>query len=128
MSLRNIFDMFIAARVLGRNTIGLDKLLDIYFGITLSKTEQWTDWSNRPLTDSMKDYAANDVQYLIDLRNHMRRDLKTAHRYQEVKELFEWMERFKGYYVVFNPNSFLSLPKARELPSDALPTLKALYL
>jgi len=124
----NIFDTAIAARVLGRFQIGLKKLLFELLNITISKKGSRTDWSKRPLTEKMKEYAANDVRFLRELRDYLLEELNEARRYQEAKELFEWIAQLQPKERIFNPNSFLSLPKARELPFEVLPLLKALFL
>ena len=58
---RNIFDTRIAAQLLGLTAFGLAALLDKYFGVRLDKKHQRADWSMRPLTPGMLDYAAQDT-------------------------------------------------------------------
>jgi len=45
----------------------LGAVCDREMGIALDKTEQVSDWRRRPLTNSQRDYAAIDVEVLIDL-------------------------------------------------------------
>jgi ribonuclease D len=56
----NIFDTRIAAQLLGIKAFGLAALLEQYFGVKLDKKHQRADWSMRPLTVDMLEYAAQD--------------------------------------------------------------------
>lgn len=64
---RTIYDTQVAARLLGVGKFGLANLLEDEYGVKLSKQSQKADWSRRPLSDKMLEYAYNDVRYLIDL-------------------------------------------------------------
>lgn len=59
-----IWDTQIAARLLGAKRFGYANLVDLYLGVELSKASQKADWSKRPLTPKMEEYAINDVLYL----------------------------------------------------------------
>ncbi len=50
----------------------LAALLDSYFGVKLDKKHQRADWSMRPLTTDMLDYAAQDTMHLLGLRSRLR--------------------------------------------------------
>src|SRR5690606_41407611 len=60
-STRNLFDTRIAAQLLGEPSIGLGALLELYFGLKPDKRFQRADWSSRPLTAPMLEYAAGDT-------------------------------------------------------------------
>lgn len=64
---RSIYDTQVAARLLGVGKFGLANLLEEEYGVKLSKQSQKADWSRRPLSEKMLEYAYNDVRYLIDL-------------------------------------------------------------
>src|SRR3954454_20943840 len=68
----NIFDTRIAAQLLGIKSFGLAALLEQYFGVKLDKKHQRADWSMRPLTADMLDYAAQDTRFLLQLKDQMR--------------------------------------------------------
>lgn len=74
-SFSNIFDTMIAARILGHTHVGLDSLLDKYFGITLNKKYQRANWGMRPLPLEMLDYARLDTHYLFALRDALEVEL-----------------------------------------------------
>ena len=61
---RHLFDTRIAAQFLNEPGIGLAALLEKYFGVTADKRFQRADWSARPLSDAMLDYAAGDTSNL----------------------------------------------------------------
>src|SRR6476660_9318441 len=71
----NIFDTRIAAPLLGIKSFGLAALLEQFFDVRLDKKHQRADWSMRPLTADMLDYAAQDTRYLLQLKDHMKTEL-----------------------------------------------------
>ncbi len=77
---REIYDTQIAARLLGVGKFGLANLLEDEYGVKLSKQSQKADWSRRPLSEKMLEYAYNDVRYLVDLGNRYLERLKIAGR------------------------------------------------
>src|SRR2546423_5218978 len=86
---RNIFDTRIAAQLLGIKSFGLAALLDQFFGVQLDKKHQRADWSLRPLTPGMLDYAAQDTRYLLDLRDELRSRLEKLGRLEWAREEFD---------------------------------------
>lgn len=84
----NIFDTRVAAQLLGLKAFGLAALLERYFGIKLDKKHQRADWSLRPLTPGMLDYAAQDTRYLLDLRDRLEEELHAAGRWTWAAEEF----------------------------------------
>lgn len=71
----NIFDTMLAARILGRNEIGLGSILETEFGVTLDKRQQRANWGERPLPERLLEYARMDTHYLIPLRELIRAEL-----------------------------------------------------
>jgi ribonuclease D len=47
--------------------LGLAALVRELLGLSLTKEQQWTDWTVRPLSDAQLRYAAADVRYLPEL-------------------------------------------------------------
>ncbi|KAB8289230.1 ribonuclease D [Bifidobacterium ramosum] len=70
-----LFDTEIAARLLGLHRFGLAAVTEHYLGITLAKEHSAADWSYRPLPRDWRNYAALDVELLIELERLMRADL-----------------------------------------------------
>ncbi len=64
-----IFDTELGARLLGHERVGLGAVVEQTLGITLAKAHSAADWSTRPLPASWLEYAALDVEHLIDVRD-----------------------------------------------------------
>ncbi len=78
---RPIFDTQIAAALLGHTQqIGLASLVHAELGVQLKKIDSFTDWSQRPLSGSQLQYAAEDVVYLPQLYDKMVAKLKEKGR------------------------------------------------
>jgi ribonuclease D len=75
-----VFDTMLAAQLLGENEIGLAALLQRRLGVTLDKSLQRADWSERPLTPDLVAYAAADVSYLHELMASLEADLRAKDR------------------------------------------------
>lgn len=73
---QTLFDTEIAARMLGLHRFGLAAVTEHYLGVTLAKEHSAADWSYRPLPRDWRNYAALDVELLIELRRKMQRELK----------------------------------------------------
>jgi ribonuclease D len=89
---RTIFDTRIAAQLLGLKAFGLAALLERYFGVKLDKKHQRADWSMRPLTQGMLDYAAQDTIYLLELRDRLKTELEGMGRWEWAREEFALLE------------------------------------
>ncbi len=74
---RNIFDTQLAAEFLGKAELGLGALLGEYFGIAKKSRFQMADWTKRPLTRDMLEYAALDARYLVELKNRLCSELRS---------------------------------------------------
>ena len=66
-----IFDTELAARLLGRERVGLGAVVEEELGIALAKAHSAADWSTRPLPDSWLEYAVLDVLHLVDVRDRL---------------------------------------------------------
>ena len=90
-----IFDTRIAAQLLGIKAFGLAALLEQFFGVKLDKKHQRADWSLRPLTQGMLDYAAQDTRHLLDLRDELKVKLEKLGRWEWAREEFDRLEGTK---------------------------------
>jgi len=77
---KSIFDTMLAAQLLGRQRIGLGSLLEDHFGVAVDKSGQKANWSQRPITSKLLNYAALDVWHLPALRDLLTRELVKLHR------------------------------------------------
>ncbi len=75
-----IFDTMLASRLLGIREFGLSNLLQKNLGIVLEKGSQKADWSRRPLTPRMEEYARNDTHYLKPLSDLLAEQLRLKNR------------------------------------------------
>ncbi|MEN6393807.1 MAG: HRDC domain-containing protein [Anaerolineaceae bacterium] len=71
----NIFDTFTAARILGREAVGLGSLLESEFSMTVNKRYQRANWGQRPLPSHLLTYAQIDTHFLIPLRDRLAAEL-----------------------------------------------------
>ncbi|MBQ6517472.1 MAG: ribonuclease D [Anaerolineaceae bacterium] len=71
----NLFDTMIAARMLGKNEVGLGPLLENEFGIHLDKRYQKANWGIRPLSQEMLQYAVSDTRFLKMLKEKLESEL-----------------------------------------------------
>lgn len=76
-----LFDTQVAAALLGHTMqVGYAVLVHSLCGVSLKKTDSFTDWSRRPLSESQLEYAADDVIYLPEMYRIMRDRLETKGR------------------------------------------------
>src|SRR4029079_14143263 len=122
---RSIFDTRIAAQLLGIKSFGLAALLEQFFGVQLDKKHQRADWSLRPLTQGMLDYAAQDTRYLLDLRDELRSRLEKLGRLEWAKEEFDRLEGTK-WEAEDNAAAFFRIKGARDLSRRELALLREL--
>lgn len=64
---KSIFDTELAARLVGIERFGLASLAEQLLGLELAKEHSAADWSKRPLSESMLNYAALDVDILFEI-------------------------------------------------------------
>jgi ribonuclease D len=83
-----IFDTELAARLLGHDHVGLGAVVSETLGITLAKEHSAADWSTRPLPQSWLEYAALDVEYLIDVRDALDEELADQHKEEFARQEF----------------------------------------
>lgn len=125
---RRLFDTRIAAQLAGEPAIGLAALVQKYLGITLAKTHQRADWSQRPLTPAMLAYAAADTRYLPALRDALRERLLALGRLGWVEEECLGLEslRWTGDGSPGATDAFLRIKGARALSPRQLGALREL--
>jgi len=122
---RNIFDTRVAAQLLGIRAFGLAALLEKYFGVKLDKKHQRADWSMRPLTQGMLDYAAQDTIHLLELRDRLKAELERSGRWEWAVEEFGLLEGTR-WNDDDSANAFLRIKGARDLSRRELAILREL--
>jgi ribonuclease D len=121
----HIFDTRIAAQLLGIKSFGLAALLEQFFAVKLDKKHQRADWSLRPLTQGMLDYAAQDTKYLLDLRDELKVKLEKLGRWEWAREEFARLEGTR-WEEDDNSQAFLRIKGARDLTRRELALLREL--
>ena len=121
----NVFDTRVAAQLLGYKAFGLAALLEKFFDVKLDKKHQRADWSMRPLTAGMLDYAAQDTRFLLALRDRMRDELGAKDRLGWAQEEFTRLEAVQ-WADDDSANAFLRVKGARDLTRRELALLREL--
>jgi ribonuclease D len=119
----NIFDTRIASQLLGIKSFGLAALLEQFFDVKLDKKHQRADWSMRPLTPDMLEYAAQDTRYLLQLKDHMTGELERRGRLHWAQEEFARLEGTR-WEAEESMEGFLRLKGARDLSRRELAILR----
>ena len=123
--INNIFDTRIAAQLLGYTAFGLAALLERFFAVKLDKKHQRADWSMRPLTHDMLEYAAHDTRYLLELKDRMSEELGRMGRMGWAREEFALLEGTR--WADEEPGmGYLKLKGARDLDRRELAVLREL--
>jgi ribonuclease D len=122
---RNIFDTRVAAQLLGIRAFGLAALLERYFSVKLDKKHQRADWSRRPLTPDMLDYAALDTAHLLALRDRLAEELDRTGRRAWAQEEFTLLEGTR-WSAEDADTAYLRLKGARDLTRRELAVLREL--
>lgn len=84
-----IFDTELAGRLLGKERVGLAAIVESELALALEKGHGAADWSTRPLPDPWLNYAALDVEVLIELRNVLAAQLQAAGKHEWAQQEFE---------------------------------------
>jgi ribonuclease D len=119
----NIFDTRVASQLLGIKSFGLAALLEQFFEVKLDKKHQRADWSMRPLTPDMLAYAAQDTRYLLQLKDHMKGELKRRGRMHWAEEEFARLEGTR-WEAEDGMEGFLRIKGARDLSRRELAVLR----
>ena len=124
----NLFDTAIACKLLGYKQLGLAKILQDHFDVTLDKKFQRCDWGRRPLREEQIDYARLDTHYLIPLRHELAVSLRERELWEQAKEAFDRQCEQEAHEKPFHPDGFINIKGARSLDSTGKRILKALYV
>jgi len=84
-----LFDTELAGRLLGYPRVGLATLVETVVGRSLRKEHSAVDWSTRPLPEPWLEYAALDVEALIELRERLGAELDESGKAEWARQEFE---------------------------------------
>ena len=85
----SLFDTELAGRLLGYPRVGLATLVESVIGRSLRKEHSAVDWSTRPLPEPWLEYAALDVEALIELRDVLGRELEESGKAEWARQEFQ---------------------------------------
>ena len=124
-----LFDTEIAARLLGLHRFGLAAVTEHYLGITLAKEHSAADWSYRPLPRDWRNYAALDVELLIELERLLLEDLKRHGKDEWARQEFAYTLREGVRPRAGHPVPWMRISRITTLSRDrrGLAVAKALW-
>ncbi|HUP65573.1 MAG TPA: ribonuclease D [Thermoanaerobaculia bacterium] len=123
----NLIDTMVSAQLLGYDAFGLAALLQKHFGITVDKTHQRADWSQRPLGAPLLAYAALDTQYLVQLAAILRKELEALGRWDWAVEEFERLSAIRWTGAEPDEDAFRKIKGSARLERRGLAILKRLH-
>jgi ribonuclease D len=85
----------LAARIVGLERVGLGSVCESLLEIELAKEHSAADWSQRPLTQEMLDYAALDVDVMFELWEKLSELARETDKEAWLAEEFEHLLDFK---------------------------------
>ena len=124
----SLFDTRVAAAALGLEMPGLASVVNERFGIELDKSQQRSDWSKRPLTDSQIEYARQDTRYLLPLMDELKAELADRSRTHIVEGECRRLEGLEPTPREFRPDDFIRLKGARGLDRKEMRVLRELFV
>ena len=90
-----LFDTELAGRLLNYPRVGLATLVETLLGARLKKEHSAVDWSTRPLPEPWLEYAALDVEVLVQLRSLLLEQLQEAGKEDWARQEFEFLRTFE---------------------------------
>lgn len=117
---RALFDTEIAAKLLGRKRFGLSSVTEYYLGLTLAKEHSAADWSYRPLPRDWRNYAALDVELLIELEEVMSGELKKQGKLLWANQEFAHLLSKGAQKKAPHPNPWLRISHISVLMHDKI--------
>ena len=84
-----LFDTELAARLLGYPRVGLATLVEVIMGRAMRKEHSAVDWSKRPLPQPWLEYAALDVEVLVELRDVIAAGLEEQGKVEWARQEFQ---------------------------------------
>ncbi|HEX2049854.1 MAG TPA: ribonuclease D [Actinomycetota bacterium] len=95
---RNVFDVQLAAAFAGHGaSLPYGRIVAEIVGARITKGESYSDWCRRPLSRAQLDYAADDVRYLLDVSDALKRRLRELGRLEWLEEEMVLQHRAESY-------------------------------
>jgi ribonuclease D len=123
----HLFDTRVAAQLLNEPGVGLAALLEKYLRVKLDKRFQRADWSARPLSAGMLEYAAADTRNLLELRDILRNRLVELGRLAWAEEEFLLLEGVRWAGPDEAEPAYLRMKGAKALRGRSLAVLREVF-
>ncbi|WP_205503517.1 ribonuclease D [Rufibacter psychrotolerans] len=107
---RNLVDTAVAAKILNYAKAALGTLLEEELGLRLDKSQQMSNWNQRPLSKRQLEYAAQDVLYLHQLKNAMVAKIEELGRLHWLEEEDQLLESIT-YVELEDPHLKIKFPQ-----------------
>src|SRR4029079_4210634 len=91
-----LYDTELAGRLAGDDRVNLATMVERLLGLGLKKGHGAADWSKRPLPPEWLNYAALDVEVLVELRNAVAAVLAEQGKSEWAAQEFEFLRTFEG--------------------------------
>jgi ribonuclease D len=91
-----LYDTELAGRLAGYDRVNLATMVERLLGLGLKKGHGAADWSKRPLPPEWLNYAALDVEVLVELRNTIAAVLAEQGKSDWAAQEFEYLRTFEG--------------------------------
>lgn len=88
-----VYDTELAGRLAGFERVNLAAMVQRLLGLGLAKGHGAADWSKRPLPDDWLNYAALDVEVLVELREAVDAVLREQNKTHWATEEFDYLRR-----------------------------------
>ncbi|MDQ4075908.1 MAG: ribonuclease D [Chloroflexota bacterium] len=122
-----LFDTQVAAAMVGLGAqVGYARLVETLLGKSIRKSETLTDWAKRPLSKAQIEYALNDVRYLLDLHEKLKRRLEEMGRDEWLEDEWEAMTDPDSYRRVHPNEAYRHVQGVNRLRGHELPILREL--
>jgi ribonuclease D len=91
-----LYDTELAGRLAGYDRVNLAAMVQRLLGLQLMKGHGAADWSKRPLPDDWLNYAALDVEVLLELRDAIAEVLEEQGKTDWAAQEFEYVRTFEA--------------------------------
>jgi ribonuclease D len=122
-----VFDTMLAARFLGLREFGLTDLATRFLGVKLVKGSQKANWTRRPLSPDLIEYALNDARHLKPLTDTLKSELEQKGRLAWHRETCDRLILDCSRPRHRDPDQVWRLPGSEHLAPSTLAILRALW-
>ena len=98
-----LFDTELAGRLAGYPRVALGTMVAEHLNLKLAKEHSAVDWSTRPLPESWLNYAALDVEVLLELRDRVSDVLDQQHKLEFAQQEFDYLLQLPAPEPVAEP-------------------------